>query len=314
MLNLNQLRVFYCVAKNQSFTKAANELFITQPAVTAQVKLFEEVCELKFFKKKGRGICLTDEGQALYNHACQLFEYEKQIEGAIDDLRKLKQGVLRIGTTKTYVRHLMPHLMRQFHEKYPEIKIFLDEGSSLSMMHSLLELKNEIAIITKIEDHADIAFIHFSNEELIPILSPNHPLASKPAVTLEELAREQIIIRERGSGTRKFTNILFERHGCTPNILMETGNSDFIKQLVARGDGISFLVRESVKADLAQQRLVTVPLKGEKVYLDARVAYLKKQPLSLSAKAFLSVLEELTPEGRPINGIRSLFGNEKGGT
>jgi DNA-binding transcriptional LysR family regulator len=307
MLNLNQLRVFYCVAKNLSFTKAADELFITQPAVTAQVKHFEECIELKLFKKKGRGICMTDEGETLFLYARQLFEYEKLVEGALDDLRQLKQGVLRIGTTKTYVRYLMPLMMRLFHEKFPEIKIFLDEGSSLAMIHSLLELKNEIAIITQVKNIPDVEFIPFAEEEVVPILSPSHHLAGKSSLSIEECAQEPVIMRETGSGTRKFINELFLRHNCTPNILMETANSEFIKQLVARGDGISFLVKESVYNDLQEKKLVTVPFKGGKVYIDVNIAYLKRQPLSLPAQAFLKALDDLAPGHRPINGIRSLL-------
>lgn len=311
MLNLNQLRVFYCVAKNLSFTKAANELFITQPAVTAQVKQFEACCELKLFKKKGRGICMTDEGETLYLYARQLFEHEKLVESIMDDLRQLKRGVLRIGTTKTYVRYLMPHLLRLFHEKFPEIKIFLDEGSSLAMIQSLLELKNEIAIITQVKDIPEIEFIPFAEEEVISILNPDHPLAKEPCLSIEQCTQEPIIMRENGSGTRKFVNELFQSHNCTPNILVETANTEFIKQLVSRGDGISFLVKESVLNDLENKKLVTVPLMGPKIYIDVNIAYLKRQPLSLPAQAFLKALDELTaPDKRPINGIRSLFSKQ----
>ena len=252
MINLNQLRVFYHVARNLSFTKAARELFITQPAVTAQVKLFEDWCDLKFFKKKGRGIILTAEGEALYAHARKIFEYEKDVENAIDDMRHLKKGILRIGTTKTYARFLMPFIMQHFHDKYPQISIHLNEGSSLEMINSLIELKNDIGIITKVIDHPDVEFTPFSEEELIPIFKPDHPFASKPFVTVEQLAKEPIIMRERGSGTRKYVNALFERHHCTPNILMETVHSEFIKQLVARETGISILVREAVLRELEQ--------------------------------------------------------------
>jgi DNA-binding transcriptional LysR family regulator len=310
MLNLNQLRVFYCVAKNLSFTKAAEELFITQPAVTAQVKHFEECCELKLFKKKGRGICLTDEGETLHSYARQLFEYEKRVEGALDDLRQLKQGVLRIGTTKTYVRYLMPHMMRLFHEKFPEIKIFLDEGSSLAMINSLTELKNEIAIITPVAKNPDVEFIPFAKEEVIPILSPDHPLAKQPNLSVEQCAQEPVIMREVGSGTRKFINDLFKQHHCTPNVLMESANSEFIKHLVGRGDGISFLVKESAHQDLQEKKLISIPFKDGKVHLDVSVAYLKKQPLSLTAQAFLKALDELVSEERPINGIRSLLSKQ----
>jgi DNA-binding transcriptional LysR family regulator len=307
VINLNQLRVFYHVAKNLSFTQAARELFITQPAVTAQIKLFEEWCDLKFFKKKGRGICLTAEGESLYAYARKIFEYEKDIENVIDDLRNLKKGVLRIGTTKTYARFLMPFLMKHFHDKYPQISIELNEGSSLEMINSLIELKNDIGIITQVMDHPDIEFTPFSEEELIPIFNPRHPLAKAPSVSVEQLAAEPIIMRERGSGTRKYVNALFERHHCTPNILMETSNSEFIKHLVERGDGISFLVEVSVIKDIQEKRLVTVPIADERVYLDASIFYLKSQPLSLAARAFLETLDSLALGGRPFKGILSFL-------
>lgn len=290
MLNLYHLRVFYCVAKNLSFTKAAGELCITQPAVSSQMRQFEDWCELKFFKKKGRGICLTDEGETLYKYSRKLFEFEKQIESSLDDMRKLKRGVLRIGSTRTYARYLMPNMMRHFHEKHPDIKIFLDEGSSMDMSSSLLELKNEIAIIAKVNDDPAIEYIPFTDEEIIPILSPDHPLAAKPFLSVEQCANEPVILRETGSGTRKYIDDFFQRHKCTPNILMETANSDFIKKLVARREGISFLVKQAVIEDLQAKRLTTVPFQNGKLYIDASIAYLKKQPLSLPAQAFLRII------------------------
>jgi DNA-binding transcriptional LysR family regulator len=307
MINLNQLRVFYCVAKNLSFTKAADELCITQPAVTAQVKHFEDWCELKLFKKKGRGIRLTDEGDMLYQKACQLFEYESRIEEAINDYRELKQGVLRIGSTRTYARYFMPLIMRQFHKKFPEIQIYLDEGSSLDLSVSLLELKNEIVIISKVKEDADIKHILFSEEEVVPILNPDHPLTKNEHMTMAQLAKEPIIMREKGSGTRNLVDNLFKRHELKPDILMETANTEFIKQLVVRGDGISFLVKEAVLENLQNNILATVPLETGTPYLDVNFAHLKRQPLSLPAQAFLGVIDEMLPDKRPIPGIRSLF-------
>ena len=307
MININQLRAFYCVAKNMSFTKAAKELFITQPAVTAQVKHFEEWCELKFFKKKGRGICLTDEGEMLYQHARQLFEYEAQIENSINDYRQLKKGVLRIGSTRTYARYLMPLIMRQFHKNFPRIQIYLDEGSSLDMCISLLELKNEIAIISNVKDNPGIMYVPFSQEEVIPILSLDHSLMKKKNFSVEQIDQEPVIMREVGSGTRQFVDNLFKQFDIKPNILMETANTEFIKQLVARGDGISFLVKEAVLEDLQANRLATLPFENGSRYLEANFAYLKKQPLSLPAQAFMRALNALAPSQMPIRGIRSLF-------
>jgi len=162
MLNFNQFRVFYYAAKNLSFTAAAGELFISQPAVTAQMKSFEEFCSLKLFKKRGRRIYLTDEGKSLYAYAAKIFKYEKEIEHTIDDMRELKRGILSLGTTKAYARYFMPLMITTFHKSYPNIKIQLNEGSSLDMIHSLLDFKIEVAVIARTEDNPEIHFFPFS--------------------------------------------------------------------------------------------------------------------------------------------------------
>jgi DNA-binding transcriptional LysR family regulator len=307
MLNLNQLRVFYHAAKLESFTAASKKLYITQPAVTAQIKVFEEVCNLKLFKKKGRRIYLTDEGKTLYTYARKIFDYEKEIEDAIEDMRELKRGILRLGTTKAYARYFMPFLLSSFHEAYPHIKIHLDEGSSLDMTRSLLEIKNEIAIIAKTEDHPDVTFLPFSQEEVVLIAAPRHPLARRGTVTFQDLAKEPIIMKEIGSGTRKLVNELFAGNGRTPDILMETSNTEFIKQLVQRGDGVSFLVREAVAMEIQEKKLCSVPLEGYQIFLDVSIAYLKNQHLSPPARAFLDILGTLAPAEMSPLGIGALM-------
>jgi len=307
MINFNQLRVFHQVAKNMNFTAAAKKLFITQPAVTANIRLFEGFCDLKLFLKRGRKIYLTDEGKVLYDYARKVFEYEKEIENLIDDMKELKRGTLRLGTSKTYARYFMPFLITSFRKAYPQIKIQLDEGSSLDIIHSLLDLKNEMAVIAKVEDNPDICFIPFSQEEVVLILAPEHPLARKRSITPAELAEEPIITKERGSGTRNLVNTLFEDNGISPEILMETSNAEFIKQLVQRGDGVSFVVKETAAAELQEKKLVTVPIKGQRIFLDVSIAYLKDQNLSPSAQAFLDILLKIAPKEKPIQGIRNIM-------
>ena len=307
MINFNQLRDFYQVAKNLNFTVAANKLYITQPAVSAQIKLFEDYCKLKLFKKKGRKIYLTDEGEALYSYARKIFEYEREIESAIEDMRELKRGILRLGTTKTYARYFMPSLISTFHDAYPHIKINLDEGSSLDMTNSLLDFGNELAIIAKVEENPDICFIPFSQEEMLVILSPDHHMALRKTISINDIAEEPIIMKEKGSGTRKLVSELFTKKGLTPNILVETSNTEFIKQLIQRGDGISFLVKAAVATELREKKLATVSMKGQKIFLNVNIAYLKDQHLSPSAQAFLDILLRLAPKEKALRGIGSLM-------
>ena len=307
MLNFNQLRIFYHAAKNLNFTAAARDLFITQPAVTAQIKLLEEYCELKLFRKKGRGVYLTDEGSALFEYTKHVFDYEKEIEFAIEEMRELKRGILRLGTTKTYARYFMPFLLTRFHQTYSDIRIHLDEGSSQDMVQSLVEFKNEIVIIAKITSHPGVCFLPLSREGIVAIAHPEHPLAKETAITAEELARERIIMKEGGSGTRHLIDNLFVRAGKTPNIVMETSNTEFIKMEVQRGEGIAFLVESAVLLELEQGLLTSLPIHDKTLLLDVSIAYLEDQTLSPPAKAFLENLTNLSGGDLPALGIGALM-------
>ncbi len=307
MLNLHHLRVFYLTAKHLSCTKAAERLYVTQPAITSQLRRFEECCELKLFRKKGRNIYLTEEGRLLYEYAKRIFEQENRVERLIEELKGLRMGVLRLGTTKTYARYFMPALISSFHSAYPGIKIHLDEGSSLEMINSLIELRNEVAVIAKPIEEPSVEFIPFSHEELVPIVPPSHPLAYKREAEVEELAKEPLIMKEQGSGTRKTVEGLFAEHNLTPNILMETSNAEFIKQLVARGEGISFLVREAVDVELREGRLAAVKIRDHDLSLDVSIAYLKGQHLTRAGQAFLDLLLSMIPRKEEEAGIKSIM-------
>ncbi len=307
MINLNQLRAFYQVAKCQNVSIAAENLFVSQPAVTAQVKLFEENCGLKLFKKKGRNLHLTDEGKTLYKYARKIFEYERKIEDAVGQMKELKQGVLRLGSARTYARYFMPLLLTGFREAYPNIKIHLDEGSSREMIHSLRELKNEVVIIARVEDNPDISFIPFSREEVVLLLSPDHRLARKKSLVFEQLAQEPIILKDHGSGTRRLVDELFIQNSCTPNVLIETEDAEIIKLLVQHGEGISFLVREAVSVELQAKKLATVPIKDQNIFLDVSIAHLKNQPLSPPAKAFLTSMKNLGTKEMRFQGMGALM-------
>ena len=307
MINLNQLRVFYEAARSGSFTSAARKLFITQPAVTAQMKAFEDQCSLKLFKKKGRRLYLTDEGTTLYEYVRKIFDYEREVEDVIEEMRELKRGILRLGTSKAYARYFMPFLISSFREAYPHIKVYLDEGSSFDIVRSLVDLKNEVAVIARVEDDPNVTFLPFKRDRLVLILAQGHSLTKKKSVSVEDLVNDPMIMKEAGSGTRKRVNELFSAKGLSPNVLMETSNTEFIKQLVQRGEGISFLVEEAVAAEIRDKRLATVPLAGETPFLDVSIAYLKDQHLSHPARAFVEMLEKMAIKGPQETGIRKIM-------
>jgi len=175
------------------------------------------------------------------------------------------------------------------------------------MINSLIELRNEVAVIAKPIEEPSVEFIPFSHEELVPIVPPSHPLAYKREAEVEELAKEPLIMKEQGSGTRKTVEGLFAEHNLTPNILMETSNAEFIKQLVARGEGISFLVREAVDVELREGRLAAVKIRDHDLSLDVSIAYLKGQHLTRAGQAFLDLLLSMIPRKEEEAGIKSIM-------
>jgi DNA-binding transcriptional LysR family regulator len=295
MINLNHLRIFYYAVKYQNFTRAAQKLCISQPAVTAQIKMFEDQLKLKLFKKRGRKIYPTAESDLLYEYARKVFETEEAFENAVEALHGLKKGILRLGAAKTYARYLLPYLMSRFHREFPNIQINVSEGSSREMINSLLEFKNEIALIAKSETSKEIRFVPFIREKVVLILPPDHRLAGKKAVDFKELCREKIMMKEIGSGTRLLVDKLFAENGCKPDVLMETSNQEFIKQLVQQGEGISFLSSVAVQTELAQKKLSSIDVKRADMSMDIHVAYVEGDNLSRAANAFIEYTEKFKP-------------------
>ncbi len=308
MINLNQLRAFYYVAKHSSHTIAAEKLFISQPAVTAQIKLFENFHDMKLFKKTGRNLILTHLGKLLFEQAERIFKIEDEVETSLTQMKELNQGLLELGCTKAYAKHIMPSIISVFHRAYPKIKIILKEGSSMAMINSLLEFENEVIVVAQMEvNDPRIQFIPFSLEEIVIVLPVNHPLSRKKEIEFHDIAMEPVIMRGKGSGTRKKIMDLYKKHNAIPNIFMESNNTEFIMKLVERGDGISFLVKPAIDQKIKEEKLISRSLKDTQLFLNVSFAYIKNTSLSPSAKAFFDIFKNSLIEGTPRGGVGSIM-------
>jgi len=286
MLNLNQLRAFYEMARTLNFSVAAERLCVTQPAVSKQVKCFEEFCDLRLFVKKRKKVFLTDEGKKVFIYAAKIFELERQVEEVIIGLKNLRHGSLRIGTTKTYARWFIPPLLSIFQIKCPNVIIELDEGSSSDMCRSLTEFKNSLVIVAKTENDPDITFTPLMVEEVVLIASPNHTFSEKGFINFYNLIDTPIIMKELGSGTRKLIEKHFLKWNIKPNIVAQTSNMDFIKQMVKQNKGLSFVVRGAVEQELADGQLVAISIEKTTLLLEIYVAYLNEYELPYAAQSF----------------------------
>jgi DNA-binding transcriptional LysR family regulator len=292
MINFNQLRAFHEAAKAQNFSLAARNLHVSQPAVTAHIRALEESLGVKLFRKRGRRVALTDTGALLFRYSKEVFELEQQMERTVQEVRTLERGLLQVGTTKTYAQRLMPPLMTRFHAAYPKVRMVLDEGSSAEMCRSLLDLRNELAVIARVEGVKGVRYAPFRTEKVVLFASTGHPLARKKAIRFRELADHMVIMREEGSGIQSIVRSAYERRGLIPNVLVETGNVAFIKDMVERGEAVSFLVGSTITEEVVRGSLKIIPILDQELELQVAIAYLEDGNLSPAATAFLLLLQE----------------------
>jgi len=289
-LNINQLKAFYLTAKLGSVTRAAEKLFVTQPAVSMQLKALEDNCALKLLDIRKGKVQLTEAGQKLFLHAVNIFNEVIKAENMLLNLRDISDHTLRIGSTKTLTRYLLPPYITSLQKRFPDLQIRIGEGSSVEMMKSVLEEQNELAIVGRLTYPASVKSIAFRTDDLLLLAPTSHHLCKKTSVSFSDLSEEVLILRERGSGTRVLTEKLFERSNIIMRACIETGNVDFIKEVVQKNNALTVLARMGVREELEQKQLKILPLEGGCPKLNIDIVYPKDRPLSEAGKNFVRAL------------------------
>ncbi len=292
-MNLRQLEAFYLVVKKKSFTRAAEELNVTQPAVTIQVKSLEKSLNLKLIQHLRKGVHLTEEGELLYQYAVKIFDLVSEADEKMRDFKKLMRGTLRIGTTKNYARYIMPSLLSEFQRRFPRIKVILDEGNSEDMARSVVEMKNELALIAQLNLDRKIKSAFFSTIEFVLVASPEHRFSKRESISLRELNGEPVILREKGSGSRAAILRKFQEYGIWPSVIIEASSLGFIVDYVKHNKGVSFMFEPDIKEELEKGALKVIPMEEGNIIFFTDIVYRGEEPLSPPAQAFLKMVGEL---------------------
>ena len=288
-VTLRQMRVFSTVARHLSFTRAARELHLTQPAVSQQIKLLEQEVGLPLFEHIGRKVQLTPAGIELLGFANQTLELLREAGESLAAMRGLKRGVLKLGAVST-AKYFAPSLLSAFTPAYPEVTIKFTVGNREEVIKHLAANEIDLAIMGRPPRELDTVAEAFARHPHVLIASPTHPLADKRRIPLKQLATENFLIREEGSGTRASMEHVFRERGIPLRVAMEVSSNETIKQAVMAGMGISFLSAHTVGLELTAGKIVILDVTGLPIMRDWYVIHLREKRLSPIPAAFRAFL------------------------
>lgn len=284
---LHQLKVFEATARNSSFTKAAEELFITQPTVSTQVKQLTKAVGLPLFEQIGKRLHLTEAGGALLATCQEIFERLDNFEMTIADLKGTRQGRLKLGVITT-AKYFIPRLLGSFCQQYPGIDIALEVTNHQKLEERMLNNEDDLYIVSQPTEDIDLCWEPFAENPIVVIARKDHPLAGMPNIPITRLNDEPFIMRETGSGTRQAVQRLFTEHQVSVRTRLELGSNEAIKQAIAGGLGISALSKHTLISDAGE--LTILDIQEFPIPRHWYVSYLAGKQLSIIAEAFREYL------------------------
>ncbi len=289
-VTLRQLKVFETVARHGSFTRAAEELFLSQPTVSMQVKQLAEAVGQPLFEQVGKKVFLTHMGEELHRTCQAMFETWNRFEMTAADMKGLKTGRLRLACVTT-AKYFIPRLLGPFCDRYPGIDVKLEVANREAVIERLAKNEDDLYIMGSPPAHFDIASHPFLENPLVAIAPGKHPLAGRRNIPLARFAEERVLLRERGSGTRTATERFFREHGIELKSRMEIGSNEAIKQAVAGGLGVTVMSQHTLSLEPMQEQLSVLDVEGFPIRLAWYAVYPGNKQLSVVAQTFFEYLK-----------------------
>lgn len=293
---LKQIQTFLEVAREKSVSKAAERLFVTQPAVSMQIRQLEEAFGLALIEPQGRSIQLTGAGQEFLTHAIAAMAQLKDIEAIMAEHVGIRKGRIELAVVST-AKYFVPMLLVRFGKLFPGIEITLRIDNRENILGLLARNEVDLVVMGRAPNTLDCEAIAFATNPLGIVSAPDHPLSRRKRLAFEMLKDFGFVVREKGSGTRAAMERLFGQHDIPIKVAMEMPSNETIKQAVMAGMGLSFLSLRTVRHELAAGHLALLDINGLPLVGHWYVTHITQKKLSPAAKAFKAFLIE---QGAPL--------------
>jgi DNA-binding transcriptional LysR family regulator len=289
-VTLHQLRIFLAVARHRSYSRAAEELRLSQPAVSAQVRELERHLGGVFFERVGRGIRLTGAGGEFLAYAERVCVLVDEARFVMDEFEGLKRGRVAIASVSTAGAYVLPPLLGAFRALHPGIAISLEVANRAVCQKRLMGSEVDLVVMGRVPEQVPHEAAPFLDEELVMIAAPSHALAEARNIVPGRLRHEPFIFREVGSGTRINAEEFLRERGIAAPVSLELGDNSAVKEAVAAGLGISLVSRHAIRMELSLGRLAVLDVRGLPLHRQWYIVHREKQRLSRAAAAFKAFL------------------------
>lgn len=295
---LRQLQIFEATVRLGSFTRAAEELFLTQPTISMQIKKLADAVGLPLFEHVGRAVKPTEAGRELYDACRKIFDVLANLEMKVSDLQGMRRGRLRVAVITT-VKYFLPELLGEFCAKHPGIDVALKVSNRDRIMERLNSDEDDLYIVGAVPEDADVTAYPFAPNPLVIVAPREHPLVGKNNISMQEIAQQPFVGREPGSGTRDAVIRMFKERGAElPQVKMELGSNEAIKHAVVAGLGLAVMSLHSLTLDGPDGPLALLDVEGFPIVRQWYIVHPKGKELSLVAQAFLEYALEVEPAKR----------------
>jgi len=289
----HRLRIFCTVAETKSFSKASEIIHLTQPAVSLQIQALEEIYETKLFDRSSSTVTLTPAGEILYKYAKQILSLYAQAEKEIATLTGLIKGSVRLGASTTIANYLLPSVISDFKKRNNRVRFHLLIGNTKRIVDHLNNGIISFGLVEGDVSRFKIKAEKVLKDELVVIVSPEHPFSNRKNISVSELVKEPFILREEGSGTRQIIENYLLKYGISVsdlNVTAVLGGTEAIKEAVEDGTGISIVSKWAVRREVSRGTLKMLPLKEERLLRDFSLIY-RNTTFSSAESEFLEYLK-----------------------
>ena len=295
-MNLNQLKIFYYAARNSNLSVAAQELFITQPAVTKGIQRLQEHYEIKFVDFVGKKLVLTDAGAVLYQIAEKIFELENQAEESIRDFQQRKKGHIRILSSESFGDYYLPRIIIPFSKAYPRIRVSMSILPTELVVENTASLNCDLGFISYPIEHKKLVVQEVLEDKLVIITPRHHPLTVKKRLAPKDLEGQQFIMHEKGSAPRRAIEEFMRKSSISVKIPLELSSNRAIKRAVEEGIGIALISRKVANEEIRAKRMNAINLVHPAMKRKFFMVHHKDKYISESLRLLMDMVFEWTSQ------------------